>query len=240
MMNIIYDSPWKQFANQTLNWLPWVMDSTKQYNHHLATRYNELAQYNWIDAKFTYTFNSHGFRCNEFTSEPTAMFLGCSFTFGTGLPIEATWAYLVAQKLNLKLANLATGGAALDTSFRLCHGWIDKIKPSILFLLPPDPARFEMFHENGDICIMTPGQVEKVEEKLKPFYKKWLMIDTNAYINSEKNRLAIEQMCLVRNIKLVTIPTEDYFLSKVDLARDLFHTGVISNYNLFQQVLNKI
>jgi len=237
-MNIIYDSPVKQFANQTLNWLPWRMDSIKQYNHHLSTRYDELAKYNWVDAKFTYTFNSHGFRCNDFTSEPTAMFLGCSYTFGTGLPIESTWAYLTAQKLNLKLANLGTGGAALDTSFRLCHGWIDKIKPSIIFLLSPDPARHEMFHENGDSYTMLPSQIENLDETSKSFYKRWLMVDTNAYINAEKNRLAIEHMCSVRNIKLVTIPLEDYFLSKVDLARDLTHNGVISNYNLSHQILN--
>jgi hypothetical protein len=239
-MNIIYDSPLKKFANQKLDWLPWRMDSITQYNNHLSTKYDELARFNWIDAKFTYSFNSHGFRCEEFADTPTAMFLGCSYTFGTGLPIETTWAYLTAQKLNLKLANLGIGGAALDTSFRLCHGWIDKIKPSIIFLLPPDTARHEMFHENGDVHIALPSQIDNLDEISKPFYKRWLMVDTNAYMNAEKNQLAIEQMCSVRKIKLVTVSLEDYFLSKIDLARDLTHNGIISNYNLSQTVLNKL
>ena len=37
----------------------------------------------------TYKFNSEGFRCEEFDDSPCLVALGCSFTFGNALPVDA-------------------------------------------------------------------------------------------------------------------------------------------------------
>jgi hypothetical protein len=56
-----------------------------------------------------YLMNSHGYRCEEITNQKI-LTLGCSQTEGHGMPIELTWPYLIAQKMNLGYVNLAKGG----------------------------------------------------------------------------------------------------------------------------------
>ena len=129
---MIYTSIYKKYASRSLNWLP--MDSEELYLNNLKNpaQYELLKTHNWIDSNFTYKFNANGFRCNEFTSDPTIMFIGCSHTIGIGLPEDNTWPSIVSKKLNMACANLGQGGGSADTAFRLCHGWIDQIKPKIV------------------------------------------------------------------------------------------------------------
>ena len=48
-----------------------------------------------------YTVNKHGFRGDNFSTKDDAiMFLGCSFTFGIGVPDEDVWCRNVADKRN--------------------------------------------------------------------------------------------------------------------------------------------
>jgi hypothetical protein len=95
---------------------------------------------------FQYTYNSDGYRCDEFDlpSQERILFLGCSFTEGIGLPIEATWAYQLLQKIRIKTGktipfwSLATGGAGIDTMASHLYQYIDKLRPRhIIFLRPP-------------------------------------------------------------------------------------------------------
>ena len=94
-----YNSYYKEYANKSLDWLP--MDTKELYEKNLKEKYQLLKQHDWIDKSFTYKFNSHGFRCEEFTNKPTIMVLGCSFTCGIGLPIEFIWPELISKNLNL-------------------------------------------------------------------------------------------------------------------------------------------
>ena len=226
-----YTTIYTKYANQTLDWLP--MDTEERYILHKSTKFNELNSYGWIDNKFTYKFNSNGFRCDEFTSEPTIMFLGCSLTVGIGLPLENCWASIVAKQLSMKCANLGVGGGSADTAFRLCHGYIDKIKPKILVLLVPPYGRKEMFTENGN-C----KQYGTWTKNLSSVLDGWFMNDNNLYFQAQKNILGIKQMCVERNIKFV----HDDFINcpTLDFARDLLHPGIKSNLNRASIFLEKI
>lgn len=68
-----------------------------------------LEKNNWINNSFTYSFNRDGFRCKEFTDGPNIMFLGCSLTVGIGIPESTRWTDIVADKLNLRCANIESG-----------------------------------------------------------------------------------------------------------------------------------
>jgi len=232
-----YNSRYLPFANKSIDWL--ASDYEKLYQKNLKENYDLLKSNNWIDNPFTYKFNSHGFRCDEFTNDPTIMFLGCSYTCGIGLPIDTVWPELISAQLNMRCANLAQGGGGPDTAFRMCHGWIDKINPKLVILLTPPHGRFEMANEKGFDLVNSQVTITAKEHLL---YKLWLSFEDNIYFNKLKNIFAIEHLCQSRNIKFLNFESDTFinFFSNNDYARDLEHLGK-KTHNLFaEHVLTKI
>jgi hypothetical protein len=210
------------------------MDSEELYNTNLKTHYSDLQTHGWIDNPFTYTFNSHGFRCEEFSDKQSIMFLGCSITCGVGLPLESIWSTMVANQLKLHNANLSVSAGSLDTAFRMCHGWIDKINPKLIILMKPPSIRIEL---------VTNNRVYNVNPSIKEFddlYKIWTIDDNNSYFNSEKNLLAIELLCLKRNIPFHVVDSFDLINSSSSRARDLMHPGVESHKIMSDIILSNI
>ena len=226
-----YNSYYKEYANKSLDWL--TMDTKELYEKNLKEKYQLLKQHDWIDKSFTYKFNSHGFRCEEFTNKPTIMVLGCSFTCGIGLPIEFIWPELISKNLNMHCANLGIGGGSNDTAFRLCNGWIDVIRPQVVILLRAPPDRLELLSSTTMQNLSLAW-----EEQTDTFLRDWIMDDNNSYFNDLKNRVAIQNICATRNIKFLSLEGNQMPLK--DLARDLSHYGIKSNKLFAEYVLTKI
>jgi hypothetical protein len=230
------DSYYKHFANQSLDWLP--MDTEDLYNKNLKENYESLKTYNWVNRKFTYDFNSHGFRCEEFTDDPTIMFLGCSNTCGIGLPINSIWPEIVSRNLNMHCANLGMGGASNDTTFRMCHEWLDKINPKMVILNCPPTPRTEL-------AILNEYQFLSINQTATPkilnaFVDAWVSDENNIYFNQLKNSLAIEHLCVQRKIQFLKFTYLEFNSFFIDYARDLTHLGEKSNQNFAEHVLSKI
>jgi len=228
----------QEFANQELLWSPG--DSEELYLNNLKTNYDKLKDNGWINHSFTYKYNSHGFRCNEFDASPSIVALGCSNTMGTGLPIEHTWSYILAENLNLTCFNLGVGGGANDTSFRLAYIWLELIKPKIVVLWNPHPDRIELLDETKNYTyqpinpdIRMPGS---------DWYKHWVSTSDNGELNKIKNSYAIAQLCKRLGIKFFSkeqILTEDFpYVLGNDRARDLLHSGSQSNLNIANCILD--
>jgi len=226
-----FNSYYLKFANQKLNWLP--MDTEELYLKNLKNRYEDLKSNGWIDNHFTYDFNSLGFRCKEFTDASSIMYLGCSYTIGIGLPVEHIWPELVSKELNLKCVNLGIGGASLDTVFRLCLGYIDKIKPKIIILLIPPGIRYELVSSDR----IDHFVVQSADE----YYYRWAIDKNNNYFNQQKNILAIEMLCKYRNIKFICRDSEElYNISENSWARDLAHVGIKAHLNFSKELISII
>lgn len=60
-----------------------------------------------------YKHNSYGYRCEEFNGQEVLV-LGCSYTRGDGLPLDLTWPYMLANKMNKPYINLAKGGDGMQ------------------------------------------------------------------------------------------------------------------------------
>jgi len=240
MNNIDFKSFYIEFANQELNWLP--MDTEFHYKDNLESNRHLLEKYKWLDKKITYKFNSLGFRCDEFTDEPTAMFLGCSNTIGIGLPVEETWASIVAKNLNLKCANLAIGGGSADTAFRMCLGYIDQVKPKIVIYNVPPVGRLELLGVNKfwESQIFLRDLDPKSDDK---FLLRFAAYKSNELLNYKKNLYGIKFLCMERNIKFLHF---ENYLSHFSLracqdkARDLSHYGTMHNAEFARHVLSKI
>lgn len=227
-----------RYANQEVLWFG--SDSQQRYQTNLKEHKDQLEKYNWIDNPITYKFNSHGFRSNEFSNKPSIMFLGCSHTVGIGLPVEATWPYIVSQKLNLEMCNLGLSSGSCDSAFRIANHYVSKIKPQVVFLLAPDQARLEVLGIDSIDAITAMDASGLAKET---FYRKWLSVEENQRMNQEKNILAIKHLCHVNNVKFANLyswHTVNYGNATADKARDLQHWGRLRNQDIANHVLETI
>ena len=223
-----FNSVYLPFANQTLEWFN--TDSKELYDKNLINNYNKLKQFDWINKRIEYKFNSLGFRSDEFV-ESSIMFLGCSFTFGVGIPLEETWTNIVSKHVNLPAINLGQAGGSPDTAFRLALGYVEKFKPNIIVYLQPPSTRLELVSANN-IHFLFPNNSQH-----NPFYKEWIKFDDlNATLNAEKNKLAIEQLASKANSKFLHFNYDDF--PQLDFARDLIHWGTASHSAFADKVLN--
>lgn len=221
-------------ANETLEWFP--MDTKELYAKNVANRYNEIVKFGWLDKKFSYKFNSYGFRSDEFSNEPSMVSLGCSHTCGIGLPLENCWASIVSNSLNLKNFNLGIGASSNDTAFRMAHHWLPQLKPKVVVHLSTHRYRIE--HHDNNLVIHDLGSWSTSQ-----LWKAWILNDTNIDMNFLKNTLAIQHICNNLGIKLIQIEYEKLHGFKIienDLARDLGHRGVKTNQNIAEHILSKI
>jgi len=236
---------WLLNQNKQLFWCD--MDSADRWQANMQnTKTRRVLELNGWDSSdnIIYKFNSHGFRCDEFSNDPGIITLGCSFTGGVALPEHKIWPSLVANQLNLKLWNLGVGGASMDSCFRLLSHYIEKLNVRMVLFLTPSPDRFEMCMPDGKIDWAMPASVN-----FNSYQKIWFQNEQNSVQNFSRNLLAIRYMCHINNVKLVEknhctdlleVSGLDELVQSTDRGRDLEHPGVLSHRLCADLFLNEI
>jgi hypothetical protein len=255
-----------EYKNQTIDW--YGIDNKEVYDHNLKNRYEELLSNGWVDnyKDVTYSLNEHGFRSEPFTEgDKSVVFLGSSCTFGTGLPLENTWPYIVSKEIGLKRYNLALGGGSGCTNFRIANFWLEKLKPVLVIYMSPFNGRLEIIQQDtenkeytydwlhsqlytDDVSKLFLWMTDKFKnnkinstQKYKEFYKIWSQTDANALLLQYKNNLSIQCIAERMNSKFLLLDdAKDYMNFNLDLARDLLHTGKNSHKMLAEYVLGKL
>jgi hypothetical protein len=231
------------FRNKTLDWFP---SDTKE---RLQEKMNTVKFRTYIQSKgwnqpgaITYKFNSDAFRSEEF--DPTAdnlVALGCSFTMGVGLPIQAVWPSRLGQALNLRVCNLGWGGFAADSCFRMAEYWISYLNPKLVVFLVPSKSRLEIIvNENiGEAVRIMPTNFED-HPHLRGFIKHWFSQDENSRLNNKKNQLAVEAICRQLDIPFLCYGVDQDLINAptVDLARDALHTGPTAHKIFTEKIIN--
>jgi hypothetical protein len=69
----------------------------------------------WTYPQFDYVLNYLGFRNETSPDHIDLAAFGCSFTFGTGLPVDKLWHTLIGNKLNMTSANYGMPGASIKS-----------------------------------------------------------------------------------------------------------------------------
>jgi hypothetical protein len=224
--------------DQEVPWFP--NDLEELYLYNIENNYDQMSLNGWVNRQFTYKFNSHGFRSEEFSYDDSVMFFGCSHTAGVGLPWESTWAYNVARELNLKNFNLGMPGCGPDTAFRLANHYIPQVKPKLVVYLDPPPGRMALHSARRKIhdfwATIKPDEYK--DPSFKSYYEHWLSLHENVVLHSLKHQLAIEMICRNQNIKFVYAHSDEIPLN--DFARDLGHAGKNSNRNFAKIILDRI
>ena len=106
-----------------------------------------------LHKKIDYKLNSEGYRSKEFKEGTDILTLGCSFTFGTGLPMEYTWPQILSNKTNLTVDNLAQPGDSAQGQIRKSFLYFKKYgNPKIIIgLFPVLRMEFPIVHNKLDI-----------------------------------------------------------------------------------------
>lgn len=96
-----------------------------------------------------YSINSHGFRGAEF-SNPDTVVLGCSVTYGIGLPVEMTWPYLLGEKIGA-FNNISIPGGSVPQIVDVAMAVMNDFShPKHIFFLIPNIDRIHAaFDVNG-------------------------------------------------------------------------------------------
>jgi hypothetical protein len=209
------------------------------FNYYLYTPGKPDLQ-DWV--KLSYRTNSHGFRMDEemptTTKRRSIITLGCSNTFGIGMPNGQIWPTLVGHSLRQRAYNLGYPAGSLDKAFRLLLAWLPVIRPSHVFLLEPPGVRYESIsgslgysnHLTHNITGI-PLRFEKEEE--------WIL-------HREKTLRAIHSVCDQFDTPLTTMQIDDNHAAEVtklfgrtDSARDLTHPGRFCHIRIAMTMLKK-
>ena len=185
----------------------------------------KLKQLGWSPESFSYRCDSYGFRNDEDIKKDVAytLFLGCSHTFGIGLPIEDVWTSHVGKFLRKPTYNAARAGAGIDSCYRILKFLLNQsYKFENLFLFSPHPGRVEIWDEFEQKWMVAAWWTHYSKDILGFLNHEYFV-----KINFDKTLDAIENLCAKNNINLIHMNTDacDDIILEDATARDLMHAG---------------
>jgi hypothetical protein len=148
----------------------------------------------YTDQGIEYYHNRDGRRCDNFskeTAQENFLFAGCSYTYGTGLPYQHTWAYKLNKDLNGEnFYNVGMPARNFQVIINDIYTYIRLFgKPKTIFLLLPDlkrdhVVRLETNLEQGDYYEVYPivSMSFNSKDPEKESYNK----KDHKYLNMEK------------------------------------------------------
>lgn len=133
-----------------------------------------------------YNYNNEGHRGPDFIENVDMLTVGCSVTYGVGLPIESTWSYKLAKDLGLSYNVLSFPGGGISLMVRQVFEYINKYgAPKYLIALLPDSGRIDDYGM-ADTYNFKYTNRKKVEEKLRSVELSAITSDDN--IITKKDR----------------------------------------------------
>lgn len=212
-----------------LHFIPTDTKELWEKNMSIENRKRYFIEEGWDrEDAFTYHINRYGFR-GQWNDRPNIVALGCSHTFGIGLPEEDVWCSIVKRELGLTLNNLGIPGSGLDAIFRIARYYFETLNPQYAFLLVPPGGRMEILNRGT-----TPPSHINInnldEPDINQFANHWFQNPENPENYDERNLYAIERLCQLNGVKLYTLdwsvlqfPTRQRLRNH--RARDIGHFG---------------
>jgi hypothetical protein len=157
---------------------------------------------------YSYKLNSDGFRSVEFSEKPNVLTLGCSCTFGTGLPEKLTWPSQLQGLLgdNYLVGNLGDHGSSIMKAVSHFFLYIKKYNylPEYLLCNFPDFERFYFINDYLDKMNNKYWVNDNLKTKDKaPFnWEKIIPVQWINWSNLDHIKM-LEQFCYFTGIKMV-------------------------------------
>jgi len=194
-------------------------DSEEQF----ATNRTELGTaWRWYNSEFTYQINDYGYRMNKDLHEVDLSnymaFFGCSYTVGTGLPLEETYSYKIAKRANMDYVNAAVPGSSVDFLFYNFTKMVSTVStlPKIVVINWPRSWRTMYWYKNDIVDFLPDWNIDidhpQIPEGIKFWsnsYKSYILEESN-YINRFKHiRQNIIALCKLAGIKLFEFAVDE-------------------------------
>lgn len=214
------------------------------------------------DSKFEhyeYTINEHGFRYTEPKTDNIMLAVGCSMTYGTGLPEECVYPSIVSKTLGYELVNVALPGTGPDIQIINATWALLKYKPKIILFYMSTPSRRFLTTET-DFMNWVPGVnlsgFSELENKsltllddkfrftrvLQTIWQLIPFIELCKHSNTELYFKCWDPEAQTHFMKYDIMQyTKDLpNLKSVDKARDDMHPGIESHKEFSDRILNAI
>lgn len=239
---------------------PWIKQFPKppDMNHEIAIE-NRKPPYVGIikkydDGEIRCDHNNYGFRCEDIEEKTdddlVIVSLGCSFTYGAGVPVEDRWTDVLCKKiqeitkLKVRNYNLGLEGHTNDYCARTLYKTINELKPDLYCLLFTYRNRLEWItNEDGTVAQVIPGYDTNFIN---------IMNDGIAMYNFNKNYALIDSLCRLYNVPFLFSTVDplidqtyrglEHYVGKFirdTKGMDGEHPGPISHAQLAEQFFDK-
>ena len=204
---------------------------------------------NWYWAKnvIVYRFNKLGYRMDKELDDVDFSnyyaFFGCSFTVGTGLPIEDTFVYKIAKQSKVDYVNAGLAGASVELVFNNIVSLLNNapMKPKVIVINWPELYR-TMYWEKDNIVFMSPSiDPRSITKHWFRSYGEFITEDTNVMNRFKLIRDTVKLLCNNMDIKLVELSSFQGLENFKQLFRDIktIPIGSIKNETVENMHLNR-
>jgi hypothetical protein len=195
----------------------------------------------------TYDYNNRGHRCKDIENinlENYILFIGCSHTEGIGVRLEDSYPFLVAKELNCDYYNLSMSGTGVDVVEYNLVTWLSKIarKPKYIFVQWPDHSRFVASYPGYSQLLSHGTWVKDVDAQ-----KFIASSEYTGFIHARKQisykmikEIARVPVIDVHFSSLAPYASDCMWLKKIDLGRDMCHTGIKSHQSIAKEITSYI
>lgn len=209
-------------------------DNEDRFNKNLKTQPEDW-YYRNVD--ITYDYNENGHRCkniSEIDLDNYILFSGCSHTEGTGLELEKTFPYLVSNTLGMDYYNLSLGGSGIDAMTYNLVTWINTVKkpPKAVVIVWTYEARFLSMHDDDNV------ELHQVAGPYTDSSRFMTLGQQIGYFASKKELSKRMTRLCYSDSNVIDMDVMDH--QKFDLARDLMHSGDMSNKVMAKKIVDKI
>ena len=172
-------------------WYP--MDTEEAYDKHIA----DGVELSYKKEDFYYDVNSTGFRCDDFDTmdftKKSIIYLGCSHTFGIGLPEEDCWPTIMHNKIQeehnttYNYINLGVPGGGVDWYLHFLPHF-SKFNPAFIISATPEVTRMNWVSEIGGLMAITPMEAaNSLCSRLQIPHEKRIVITYKRMLLEEKH-----------------------------------------------------
>lgn len=163
----------------------------------------------WKKNPFSYRINTWGHRGDEPTVG-SAVFLGCSYTWGWGMPEKWAWPWLVANEMGLNVTCLGVPGQGGDRAAMLALGWIRELKPRHVFWLDIFNQRKTWLLDWDDIYMLThDDSVSSYNKDIKQL-QKIAVSPAQTWFDIQRNCSTVQHLCNIVGSGYTRCGGEDY------------------------------
>lgn len=193
-----------------------------------------------LNKKISYSLNSYGYRCPEFTDinwNNSIVALGCSHTYGVAVDDTETYSYQLQKKLNKPVINLGMAGWSIWHIVYTAR-ILKSLHPHKVIIQVPNMNRFAIFESNNDAVCLGGW---RDEDRHRKFFELYNFDDTNPKTYQE---FALEYLqyllpciCFVFSFREENLGK---YIQPIDIGRDREHPGPDSHSLVAETIFDHI